>query len=114
MIYFTLQTGNSFTVGEAVQKSSGGVVPHTDGTVLGVVMMCTEVSEGLYETKIYSAGGGGTDMLLGADWDGSAGRFRFENGRVVPVDSGGDGWLLPELPQAAKQVGDMIKGAIYA
>ena len=114
MIYFTLHTSDSFTVGEAVQKSSNSVVPHTDGVVLGVVMLCTEVSEGLYETRIYSAGGGGTDMLLGAAWDGSAGRFRFENGRVVPVDVGGDGWLLPELPQTPKEVGDMIKGAIYA
>tara|TARA_R100000278_G_scaffold122338_1_gene108236 strand:+ start:455 stop:802 length:348 start_codon:yes stop_codon:yes gene_type:complete len=115
MIFFTVETNTSFTVGEAVEKSGSTIATHSTGDVLGVVMASNEITENtLYQIKIYSAGGGGTDMILGADWDGSPGRFQFINGRIHPVSSGGDGWFLPELPQATKVAGDIVKGAIYA
>lgn len=114
MIYFTTITSTSFTAGEAVEQAGSSIVTHNSGAVLGVVLASVEVAENTYHTKIYTAGGGGVDMILGADWDGLPTRFNFVQGRAVPVSSGGAGWLLPELPQAAKVAGDVVKGAIYA
>ena len=66
-----------------------------------------------YESKIYVAGGGGQDMVLGAAWNGILTRFEFQNGQAIPVSSGGDGWLVPEFPNATKVIGDVVQGAIY-
>jgi hypothetical protein len=114
MIYYTVQTSSSFLVGEAVEKSGSTISSHSTGQVLGVVMSSEEIQPGLYHVKIYAAGGGGTDMILGADWDGTPSRFEFVNGRVSPCATGGHGWLQPELPQTAKASGEIVRGAIYA
>ena len=114
MIYYTVQTSTQFTVGEAVQKASNGSIEsHSSGEVLGVVRSSVEITENEYATQIYAAGGGGSQMILGTDWDGSPSRFQFQSGRVHPVSSGGDGWLIPDFPQQAKVTGDLILGCIY-
>lgn len=114
MIFFTVETTTPFTVGEAVEKLNSTITTHSNGNVLGVVMQSVEISEDLYQIKIYSAGGGGTDMILATSWDGSPTRFQFVNARVQPVETGGHGWLLPELPQSPKDEGAFVKGAIYS
>lgn len=115
MIYYTLATPESFTVGEAVQLNGTTLETHSSGNVIGVVMSSVSLNdEGTdHATKIYVSGGGGVDMLLGAAWDGYPTRFEFINGRAHPVASGGDGWLIPEYPIAAKISGDTVQGGIY-
>jgi hypothetical protein len=116
MIYYTLSTPSSFPVGEAVQTSSGGgIEAHTTGEVLGVVLSSVSLNDENTEfaTKIYSAGGGGVEMILGSAWDGSPSRFEFAQGRVQPVSTGGDGWLIPDYPAVSKVAGDTVRGAIY-
>jgi hypothetical protein len=116
MIYYTLSTSSSFTVGEAVQTASGGgIEAHTTGEVLGVVLSSISLNDENteYATKVYSAGGGGVEMILGAAWDGSPSRFQFVTGRVQPVSTGGDGWLIPDYPATSKAAGDSVRGAIY-
>lgn len=116
MIYFTISTNSPFPVGEAVQGSpNGGIESHTTGEVLGVVLASVSVNDENteYATKIYSAGGGGVPMILGSNWDGAPSRLRFVQGRVEPVLSGGDGWLIPDYPPSPKIAGDTVKGAIY-
>ena len=109
-----LSTDTQFTEGEAVQRSSTGTVePHTTGDVLGVVMESTAVNETTFATKLYSAGGGGVKMILGTAWDGTPSRFRFVSGRVEPITSGGDGWLIPDYPASPKSAGDVVRGGIY-
>lgn len=114
MIYFTMTTSSSMEEGLAVQLSDQGEVEaHTTGSVLGVVMSSVEIDGVSFATKIYSAGGGGVPMILGADWDGMPSRFQFVNGQVEPITSGGDGWLVPSHPIKAKTQGNIVVGAIY-
>ena len=115
MIYYTLTTSTSFTSGEAVQLNGTTLETHSTGNVIGVVMSSVSLNDENteYATKVYAAGGGGVDMLLGASWDGYPSRFEFIGGRAHPVASGGDGWLIPEFPISAKVSGDIAQGGIY-
>ena len=117
MIFYTEQTTQILDINKAVERDlDGNLVIHSSGQALGVVMSSYQVPDSdpvTYESKIYVAGGGGQDMVLGAAWNGILTRFEFQNGQAVPVSSGGDGWLVPEFPVASKVSGDVVQGAIY-
>jgi hypothetical protein len=115
MIYYTIQTSSNFDQGQVIQKSNDSYSLN-DGTglIIGVVMSCNLIEDTTnYEVMIYAAGGGGTKVKLGANWDGLPTRFDFHNDSVVPTTGEGVGWLIPEYPAITKVAGDLVHGAIY-
>lgn len=116
MIYFTINSEAQLTVGEAVELTSSGslVAQRTTGTPIGVVMSSVETeTEGTWANKVYIAGGGGSDMILSAAWDGHLTRFEYDGARVRPTTGAGVGWLIPDYPSASKSAGDIVKGSLY-
>ena len=117
MIFYTEQTTKILDINKAVERDENGqLITHSSGVVLGVVMSSYQVQNSdpaTFESKIYVGGGGGQSLILGATWDGVLTRFEFQNGLVVPISSGGNGWLIPEFPGTSKNNGDIVQGAIY-
>lgn len=113
MIYFSQNTSTEIPIGTGVQFTNGQLEQHSNGECIGFIRDNYQLDGGLFQAQVYVAGGGGSDMLLGAAWDGSLTRFEIINGRVSPVSTGGVGWLLPQYPQVAKAVGETVLGALY-
>lgn len=114
MIYFTENSSQNIEVGRGVQRSNGELVPHENGDLVGFIMNTSLLQNGEYQLRVYVAGGGGAQMLLGSSWDGTTTRFTVSSGRVLPVSSGGVGWLIAEYPSFPRQEGELVTGALYA
>ena len=116
MIWYTYKANNNVVVNQFVQLSSDGVTVelHTTGTPIGI---CTDsyLTEGTQERycKVYVAGGGGQDAVLSSSWSGSQSRFDVVESKIIPVSSGGIGWIIPFFPQSAKNPDEVVKVAIY-
>lgn len=114
MIYYSEDTSLALAVGDGVQlDASGNIAPHTTGECIGFIRALVPLEGGGHRAQIYVAGGGGTEMRLGAAWDGALSRFEIVAGSVHPVASGGAGWLIPSYPRAGASIGDLVQGAIY-
>lgn len=115
MIYYSENTTQEFNVGDALElDSDGNVTLHTSGICIGFVRASVPLETTGYRVQIYVAGGGGTEMRLGASWDGNLSRFEIVAGTVRPVASGGQGWLIPSYPKAPAEIGDLVHGSIYS
>tara|TARA_Y100000592_G_C5241141_1_gene208345 strand:- start:170 stop:520 length:351 start_codon:yes stop_codon:yes gene_type:complete len=116
MIWYTYKASENVVVNQFVQLSSDGasVELHQSGNPLGVCVS-SYVTEDTQERfcEIYVAGGSGQDAVLGADWNGSQCRFDVVQSKIIPVSSGGIGWIIPSFPQNAKNQNDVVKVAIY-
>lgn len=115
MIYYSENTSLALTVGDGVQlDTSGNIAPHTTGECIGFIRALVPLENGNYRAQVYVAGGGGTEMRLGASWDGNLSRFEIVSGAVHPVTSGGQGWLIPTHPKAPVEAGALVYGSIYS
>lgn len=116
MIWYSYKANQNVIQGQFVQLSSDGlsVELHTTGAPLGLCFGI-EILEDTQEriAKVYAAGGSGQIAILGADWSGSPSRFDIINSKVIPVSSGGSGWIVPEYPKSSRSQGDSVWIAIY-
>lgn len=116
MIFYTIRTNQVFNIGQIIQKNNDDTysLNNNTGLVLGSIMNSNSIDDSSdNEYQVYGGGGGGVKMRLGSNWNGKITRFEFNNDSIVPVESGGSGWIIPNYPEESKLSGDLVDAVIY-
>lgn len=116
MTFCTFETTNLIQAGSIVKKNGASVTLYdnaSDAVLVGVVTRSYSNEE---NTKYYAEvhiGGGYTQALLGADWNGTFSYLTILNNTVIPTNDTTNihGYLINDITPLPRVVGDLV--AIY-